>query len=43
MDELKGSAGTLPADGSRFELRFRLAAGDFLILAFARAMAPMAV
>jgi len=43
MDELTSSAGTSPADDSCFELRFRLAAGDFLMLAFARAMAPMAV
>jgi hypothetical protein len=32
MDELKGPAGIEPADGSRFELRFRLEAKDFMAL-----------
>ncbi len=32
MDELKGSAGIEPADGLRFELRFRLGVRDFLAL-----------
>ena len=32
MDELRGSAGIEPADGLRFELRFRLGVRDFLAL-----------